>query len=83
MHLTSPIKQIISYFRLLTHRKDSNPFTASGITQSTKSDPQTSTNWMVIPHPQEIDPCGVKPDQPSLHNMADKIQNFDSDPASP
>lgn len=84
MHLTFPIKEIASYFRLLTHRKDSNPFAASGTTtHTTKSDPQTSTNWMLTPHPQETDLCGAKPDQPSLHNTTDKIQYFDSDPASP
>lgn len=84
MHLTFPIKELLFYYRLLTHRKDSNSFAASGTTtHSTKSDLQNSTNWTLIPHIQETDLCGVKPDQPSLHNMADTIQYFDSDPASP
>lgn len=41
MHLTFPIREIISYYRLLIHRKDSNSFAAPGVTiHSTKSDPQ-------------------------------------------
>lgn len=74
MHLTFPIKEIISYYRLLTHRKNSNPFAASGITtHNTKSDPQTSPNWMLLPHIQETDLFWVKPDQPSQHDRNNSV----------
>lgn len=83
-HLTFPIEERISYYRLFTQKNSSNAFAASGITtHNTKRDPQISTNWMLPPHAQEIDLFWLKPDQPSLHNKTVTIQYFNSHPASP